>query len=191
LRLALHRGEPIGPDIDQRGIARCDVASGNLTNLGDRTAVMSGPRRRNEGVVESEAGSDHVGFRVLHMRTLATGKDTNEAFELVEDLRNQGEGPARHIHRGSDEAFYVLGGDFKFVRDEENVDAPAGTLVFVPRGTPHLYRATTDGSRVLILFIPAGAFIEFLRELDHLLQTGMGSAEAMATLRGKFDSDPA
>ena len=130
-------------------------------------------------------------FRVLRMKTLATGRETDGAFELVEDLRNEGEGPAPHVHRHSEEAFYVLEGRFTFVRGSDEIIAEAGSLVFIPRGTRHFYRAIDKGSRVLILYVPAGNFDGFLRELDSLLAGGMTSSQAMATIRGKYDADPA
>jgi quercetin dioxygenase-like cupin family protein len=130
-------------------------------------------------------------FRVLRMRTLATAAFTAGAFELVEDVRSEGQGPAPHIHRRSDEAFYVLAGRFAFTRGDEELEATPGSLVFIPKETRHGYRALDDESRVLILYVPAGGFDDFLRELDGLLATGLTSAEAMARLRGKYDSDPA
>ena len=131
------------------------------------------------------------GFRVLRMKTLATADETGGAFELIEDTRNEGEGPAPHSHRNSDEAFYVLAGSFKFVRGSDEILAKQGDLVFIPRGTRHFYRAATSGSRVLILYVPAGGFDDFMRELDSLLAGGMTSAEAIAAIGGKYDSDPA
>src|SRR5579864_6634740 len=125
------------------------------------------------------------------MRTLADAALTEGAFELVEDMRNEGQGPATHVHKRSDEAFYVLSGRFAFTRGDEQVEATQGSLVFIPKGTRHRYRALEDESRVLILYVPAGGFDDFLRELDGLLEGGLTSAEAMATLKGKYDSDPA
>ena len=76
---------------------------------------MGRPRSKSTiGGVTSHARKE--GFRVLRMKTLATGKETGGSFELVEDLRNEGEGPAPHIHRNSEEAFYVLEGRFTFTR---------------------------------------------------------------------------
>lgn len=135
--------------------------------------------------------ADGGGFQVLRMRTVATAQLTGGAFELVEDVRAEGQGPARHVHRHSDEAFYVVEGRFEFSRGPEDIEALPGSLVFIPRGTPHRYRALVDGSRVLIFYVPAGRFDEFLRELDGLLANGMTSAEAMSMLRGRYDSDPA
>ena len=130
------------------------------------------------------------GFRVLRMRTLATAELTNGAFELVEDVRNEGQGPAPHVHHRSDEAFYVMSGRFAFTRGAEELEATPGSLVFIPKGTHHRYRALENESRVLILYVPAGGFDDFLKELDGLLANGLTSAQAMAKLKGKYDSDP-
>ncbi len=128
---------------------------------------------------------------MLRMKTVATGDETNGAFELIEDSRNVGEGPAPHSHRKSDEAFYVLEGSFAFVRGSDEILVERGGLVFIPRGTRHFYRAAADGSRVLIFYVPAGGFDDFMRELDSLLARGMTSAQAIAAIGGKYDSDPA
>ena len=85
----------------------------------------------------------------------------------------------------------MLAGRFAFTRGDEELEATAGSFVFVPKGTRHRYRALDNESRVLILYAPAGGFGDFLRELDGLLATGLTSAEAIAQLRGKYDSDPA
>jgi len=71
-------------------------------------------------------------FRVLKMRTIADASVTNGAFELIEDIREVNEGPAPHLHKLSDEAFYGLAGRFNFNRGDEVVNADPGTLVFVP-----------------------------------------------------------
>ena len=84
---------------------------------------------------------------------MATAGLTAGAFKLVEDVRAQGEGPAPHIHKRSDEAFYVLAGRFAFTRGDQEMEAT--------------------------------------RELDSLLERGLTSAQAMATPKGKYDSDPA
>ena len=125
------------------------------------------------------------------MKTVATGDDTNGAFELIEDTRNEGEEPAPHSHRNSDEAFYVVEGRFTFVRGSDEIIAEQGSLVFIPRGTRHFYRAASNGARVLILYVPAGGFDDFMRELDSLLAGGMTSAQAIAAIGAKYDSFPA
>jgi len=130
-------------------------------------------------------------FKTLRMRTVAGARATNGAFELIEDERDPGQGPAPHIHHRSDEAFYVLRGGFTFTVGEREVDAAPQSLVFVPRGTRHFYRATEPASRVLIIYVPAGGFVEFMLELDALLTEGHSPAEAMRRVAGRYDSEPA
>src|SRR4029453_12364310 len=59
-----------------------------------------------------------------------------------------------HIHRSDDEAWHVLEGSLRFRFADREVDAPAGTTVFVPAGTPHTYRVTSEPSRYLIFLTP-------------------------------------
>jgi mannose-6-phosphate isomerase-like protein (cupin superfamily) len=45
----------------------------------------------------------------------------------------------RHLHRECDEAWYVLEGTLCVQVGDEVRTAPAGSAVFVPKGTPHTY----------------------------------------------------
>jgi mannose-6-phosphate isomerase-like protein (cupin superfamily) len=47
--------------------------------------------------------------------------------------------PYMHIHRSDDEAWHVLEGSLRFRLADGEIDAPAGTTVFVPAGSPHTY----------------------------------------------------
>lgn len=128
---------------------------------------------------------------MLRMRTVAAAEDTGGAFELMEDQRDVGQGPAPHVHRRSDEAFYVLSGGFTIVRGHDEISASPGAHVFVPKGTRHFYRATKPASRLLILYSPAGRFQDFMLELDELFAAGLTSAEAIQLVAHKYDSEPA
>jgi len=50
------------------------------------------------------------------------------------------EGPPLHFHPHTDEAFYVAEGELTIVFPDEEFVAPAGTLVFIPRGVVHTVR---------------------------------------------------
>ena len=88
--------------------------------------------------------------------------------------------PVIHIHRSDDEAWHVLEGSLRFRFPDREVDAPAGTSVFVPAGSPHTYRVT-EPSRYLIFLTP---------RLDHLitkLRSLSDQSEVRATL-AEFDT---
>jgi quercetin dioxygenase-like cupin family protein len=67
----------------------------------------------------------------------ATGEETGGSIGFFEGTTSPGAGPARHIHHGADELFYVLEGQFQFLAGEQLVSAPPGTFIFIPRGTVH------------------------------------------------------
>jgi mannose-6-phosphate isomerase-like protein (cupin superfamily) len=69
----------------------------------------------------------------------------NDAFVIAE-WRDPGgpPGPPRliappHLHRRDEEAWYVLEGALRIQVGKEEVEAQAGSAVFVPRGTRHTY----------------------------------------------------
>lgn len=90
---------------------------------------------------------------------------TGGALTVFETSREQGDarGPRAHRHTNMDETFYVVEGTFVFELDGHDFDAPAGTLVFLPRGTRHRFRSTgASPGRVLSFAAPGGidAFFE-------------------------------
>ncbi len=52
-------------------------------------------------------------------------------------------GPGTH-HHPEDDVFFVLEGTVTFLVGEERVEAPAGSFVMAPGGTPHDFRNGTD-----------------------------------------------
>ena len=58
-----------------------------------------------------------------------------------------------HIHLSDDEAWHVLEGSLRFRFRDGEIDAPAGTTVFVPAGCAHTY-AVTAPARYLIFLTP-------------------------------------
>jgi mannose-6-phosphate isomerase-like protein (cupin superfamily) len=70
---------------------------------------------------------------------------TSGDFVVQENLAPTGPGGTAqkgvplHCHRIEDEAWYVLEGTLHFQYGTREFDAPAGTGVFLPRGTPHTF----------------------------------------------------
>ena len=102
-----------------------------------------------------------AGFKVI-------AKDTNGAYSLAENRRDPGSGVDPHTHSIEDESFYIVEGQFTFQIGERSIEAPAGTLVFGPKGVRHSYKNTgTTPGRLLVLSSPAG-FEKFLEERQAL-----------------------
>ncbi len=99
-------------------------------------------------------------------------------------------GPLPHVHHERDECFYVIEGLFTFVLGTEEVAAPAGSIVFVPRRTRHAFKPG-QGARALAFSNPGGLPGGFFRELTAAFRLGRPEPEVRAELAGKYDSWPA
>ncbi len=85
------------------------------------------------------------------------GDQTNGSLTAFENVIPPGQGPPLHQHAHEDELWYVLEGGLRFKLGLEIHSAPAGALVFVPRGTPHCFQNIgEEPARILVMFTPAG-----------------------------------
>jgi quercetin dioxygenase-like cupin family protein len=85
-----------------------------------------------------------------------------------------------HVHRSDDEAWHVLEGVLRFKFPDREVNAPAGTTVFVPAGVAHTYEVV-EPARYLIILTP---------KLDRLIEKLLdraGNYDLRSTL-GEFDT---
>jgi len=88
-----------------------------------------------------------------------TSAATGGALTVFETLRDRGDAraPRPHRHTNMDETFFVIEGSYLFELDGHPFDAPAGTVVFLPRGTLHRFRSTgASPGRVLCVAAPGG-----------------------------------
>ena len=90
-------------------------------------------------------------------RILARASETSGAITVVENIVGPGQGPPKHLHDAEDELFYVMSGHLHVLAGEETLEAPAGSLVFIAKQTPHVFQNTsTEPAKLLVLFTPAG-----------------------------------
>jgi len=88
------------------------------------------------------------GFSNDQLRIAAAG----QSFEIHEW---RGSGPDYlHVHYSDDEAWHVLEGTLTFRFLDREVEATAGTTVFVPAGVPHTYFVAGGPTRYLIILTP-------------------------------------
>jgi quercetin dioxygenase-like cupin family protein len=68
-----------------------------------------------------------------------------------------------HLHPNTDEVFYVADGEATFQLGDRELELGAGAFVFVPRGTTHTVRVSSDSPvRGLIVISPGDAEHEFV-----------------------------
>ena len=93
-----------------------------------------------------------------------------------------GSGPGYlHVHHSDDEAWHVLEGTLIFRLGDQDVEAPAGTTVFVPAGVPHDYYESQGPARYLIILTPR------LRDLISALEAA--PREQHNGILRRFDSE--
>ncbi len=92
----------------------------------------------------------------------ATGIQTNNRCSFLEQVMPGGLGPPTHRHPLSIEGFYVVEGTMNFHVDGKIIRAEAGTLVHLPRMIPHTFTVTSEETRVLNWYAPAGNEIQVI-----------------------------
>ena len=82
---------------------------------------------------------------------------------VLEMVAPPGDQPPLHVHRDSDEGFYLLEGEVAFwVGDVERRIGP-GEFVLGPKGVPHTYRVEGETPARFIVTSSTGAFAAFVQ----------------------------
>jgi quercetin dioxygenase-like cupin family protein len=97
------------------------------------------------------------------------GEDSDGRLLAIENVIAPLDGPPLHSHEHEDEFWYVIEGTLRFRLGDEQAEAPQGSFVFVPKGTPHAFQNVGDApARILVMFNPAGMerFFDAVAELE-------------------------
>ena len=101
----------------------------------------------------------------MPLTMLCEASDTNGSWSLFEEEVPLGMGPPPHRHDW-DEAYYILDGEIDFVIEGDTVTSKRGDFNYLPRGTIHGFKGSSDSpARVLIFAAPAHGS-EFFHELS-------------------------
>ncbi len=87
---------------------------------------------------------------------LVDGQDTDGRFSLLEQHMPLGSAPLPHVHNFCDEWFYILDGSMDAVVGGKAITANTGDTLWIPRGTVHSFKITSEVCRVLNAYEPAG-----------------------------------
>ncbi len=134
--------------------------------------VRTPPETKAPKIITLKPGEpDLIPYDAGTVRYLATSKDTNGAWSLVELTENPGYKTRYHRHNYTDEAYYVLEGVLTAKIDGKTYELPAGSYIFIPHGTPHAQgNLGKVPVKVLLTMTPAG-FEESFRERAELFKT--------------------
>jgi quercetin dioxygenase-like cupin family protein len=100
-------------------------------------------------------GTAAGGLRQIHIKIM--GQCTGDRYSMVEDTVPPHYATELHIHKKTDEAFYVVKGRLLFQVGADKSEAPAGTFLFIPRGTPHAFlNPTTEPATYIVIISPPG-----------------------------------
>jgi quercetin 2,3-dioxygenase len=104
------------------------------------------------------AGANQIAYKV-------SGQDTNGGLFLFEQVSLRKGGPPRHLHRGQEEWFYVMEGEYVFEVGQERMRLRPGDSLLAPRQVPHVWAYVREAAgKVLIGFQPAGKMETFFQE---------------------------
>ena len=90
-----------------------------------------------------------------------------------------------HVHHKDDEAWYVLEGELRVQRGEEEVEVRAGAGVLVPRGTPHTYWNPGPEAARYLLIMTANIF-QLIQDIHAMKER---TPDALQTVFRKHDSE--
>ncbi len=113
--------------------------------------------------------------------------EPDSAYSIVEWASEPGApGSSVHIHKLTDEAFYVLEGTFGFQVGEQTVEGSAGSFVFAPKGTKHAFwNQGSTLARMLVMMSPPD-FWRYGKELAEGLAVVGDEAGAATSLRKRL-----
>ena len=83
---------------------------------------------------------------------LATSESTGGAFSLVHHTAPPDHATPYHIHHAEDESFFVLDGEFTFIRERKKTVLGPGEYIFLPRNSPHGIRCTDTAPSTMLIW---------------------------------------
>ena len=124
------------------------------------------------------------------MTTKVSGPDSANAYSMLE-MMVYDQGPPLHKHLSEEELFYVLEGEVTLRVGDREIQAVPGSVVLIPRGTPHTFwNPGKSPAKLLVIFSPAG-YEGFFAEVA-ALEEQVGTAEYMAkvgAIREKYNAE--
>lgn len=124
------------------------------------------------------------------IRLISLGTDSAGLMDVLEVEFPAGMTFAAHIHRNSDEAFYVLEGELVMRVGDRRVNVTPGAFGLAPRGVAHGFE--NEGSRsakILVWQMPAWGAERFVEALSQL-PPGPPDMDQLMQIFRQYDFEP-
>jgi quercetin dioxygenase-like cupin family protein len=116
------------------------------------------------------------------------GESTGGRYSMVEDTVPPHYATELHVHRNTDEAFYVVNGTLRFQVGADKNEAPTGTFLFIPRGIAHAFvNPTTESATYIVIISPPG-FEQYFEERALVANTTT-TPETLAAISARHDRE--
>jgi len=106
-----------------------------------------------------------------NIRFIASSTETGGATTVFETTEMPGYKTNWHRHNNSEETFYVLEGVLTVKLGDKLYSLPAGSYVFIPRGTPHAQGNLSDKPVRFVTTLTPGGIEKFFRDRSELLKS--------------------
>jgi len=114
-------------------------------------------------VTTQEAG-ESVWFGGGLVTFKVTSEQSGGVLCVIEHAASRGKRTPLHLHPDHDETVYVLEGELLLHIDSIEHTVGPGTVVWVPRGTPHALLVTSEMARSVVAITPGTAMEAFFRQ---------------------------
>jgi mannose-6-phosphate isomerase-like protein (cupin superfamily) len=115
-----------------------------------------------------------------------TSDQSGGAFYVCEAVFGPESGSPLHIHHFEDEVIQVLEGEIQIRLDRDNLHAPAGGILHLPKKIPHaLQNPLKVPLRIMVHAIPGG-LEHYFDEVDAALQNGSFNPEVHVEISRKY-----
>ncbi|OJJ21081.1 cupin [marine bacterium AO1-C] len=146
----------------------------------------------NQAQIFNPGDGEFFSMNGLSLTLKVTSEISNDQLGVYEiTLAPQAIGAKLHYHRFMDETFIVTQGMLTIEAGQDIHEAAPGTVVYVPRFTPHGFRNDTNEEvKLMLLFNPAQKREDFFRGLYETLSEEPIDPGKYLKLYNKYDSFP-
>lgn len=136
--------------------------------------------------VTSEGEGKRLNVLGDNQRIILASEDTGGRYALIESYNPPGVGIPLHLHHNEDETFHVLEGQVEFQIGVKNIQAIAGTTIYLPRNTPHAFTIVGEApAKMLIMLMPAG-LEKYFEELSQLSLSELPNMQVVMAISARY-----